>query len=141
MISDSLLKEISDYIALNDLKIELDNFIDKLIRLGFNIEKYGFKPNENIKKEEVKIIEKEIEKVVYVSNDEDIKMLKSLNDDLSKELTTVKLELQKKDKEFVEVNEKYHKIVKLIEDNSLNDDFYGEDDGIIKKLKNEIKRK
>jgi pyruvate formate-lyase activating enzyme-like uncharacterized protein len=43
MIKAKLLDEIKEYCNLNKIE-NLDNFVNKLLRNGFNVEKYGNKP-------------------------------------------------------------------------------------------------
>ncbi len=54
-----LKKEIDDYCKLNDIK-DVQEFVNKVLKDGFDIERYGLLDNN-----QPKIIEKEIEKIVY----------------------------------------------------------------------------
>ncbi len=87
-----LLKEINKYCELNNIE-DVDKFIENMVQQGFNIEKYGMGPIENL---EPKVIEKEVpvekiievvkevpvekivevEKEVYITDDEQVNELK-----------------------------------------------------------------
>ena len=43
MINDKLYQEIKEYCELNNIE-DIDKEINRLLRIGFNIEKYGVSP-------------------------------------------------------------------------------------------------
>lgn len=55
-IPQKLWNEISDFIEINNLQIDVNQFIIKTLIKAFNIEKYGIKPfdNKKINREEFK---------------------------------------------------------------------------------------
>lgn len=65
-IKDNLIKEIEEYCKANDL--DVDTVINKIVKRGFSIEKFGATPvnskPEIIEKEVEKIVEVEVEKIV-----------------------------------------------------------------------------
>lgn len=71
-IPDNLYNEIKEYCRLNDIS-GIDEFIQKMVKQGFNIEKYGTSPfnttkePEVIEKEVIKEVEKIVEKIVEVT--------------------------------------------------------------------------
>jgi hypothetical protein len=66
-ISNKLLKEIELYCKANEID-NLNSFIEKLIEIGFNIEKYGTKPTINNEKKEVVKEEPIVEEVKIIEN-------------------------------------------------------------------------
>lgn len=137
MVNEKFIKEIKEYIYLNDINISLESYINKLIEIGFNIEKYGFKPNYKETSKPV-IVEKVVEKEIYINDDSNIKEEYEILKNEHKEL---KIKLLKFDKENKIIENKYNNIIEIIESHTNENDFYGEEDGIIKRIKNEIKRK
>jgi hypothetical protein len=133
-------QNISNYIINNPAKWEADKFFKKCFQSGFNIEKYGFKPKMDQKIEPI-VIEKIVEKEIYINNDEDIQKIQKEKSELKEEIKELKIKLFEKDKEIVHTKDKLDNIINIIESNMEQVDFYGEDDDIIKKLINEIKRK
>jgi len=140
MIKDKLIKEIKEFFEINDMKIPFEDYINNMIEVGFNIEKYGLKPKMNQKIEPI-VIEKIVEKEIYVNNDEDVQKIQKEKSELKEEIKELKIKLFEKDKEIVHTKDKLDNIINIIESNMEQVDFYGEDDDIIKKLINEIKRK
>lgn len=69
MINEKLLKEITEYCNINNIK-DIKSKINELLRIGFNIEKYGDSPfyerptrveeTKEIKKEEVEKRENDV---------------------------------------------------------------------------------
>ncbi len=60
-INEKLLKEINSYCKLNNIE-DVDSLINKMLKVGFDIEKFG--PNlslnkPKVKKEEIKVVPKE----------------------------------------------------------------------------------
>ena len=47
---DKLKGEIEDYCVLNNIS-DVDGFINKCLLNGFNIERYGLSPSDNVKKQ------------------------------------------------------------------------------------------
>ncbi len=88
--------EIWDYCRVNNVT-NIDDFTTKLVKQGFTVEKFGATPqnNERIVEKIVEVpIEKVIEKEVYVTNDEEVKKLTDKVSELTKELESVKQELE-----------------------------------------------
>lgn len=57
MINNKLLKEIKEYCQLNEIE-DIDGLINRMLKQGFTIEKYGSLPKPSIKKEKSKNIPK-----------------------------------------------------------------------------------
>jgi hypothetical protein len=53
MINDKLYQEIKEYCELNNIE-DIDKEINRLLRIGFNIEKYGTSPFSFIPENKVK---------------------------------------------------------------------------------------
>ena len=53
MINDKLYQEIKEYCELNNIE-DIDKEINRLLRIGFNIEKYGTSPFSFIPEHKVK---------------------------------------------------------------------------------------
>ena len=70
MINEKLLKEITEYCNINNIK-DIKSKINELLRIGFNIEKYGDSPfyERPTRVEETK----EIKKEEVVKRDNDVK--------------------------------------------------------------------
>lgn len=101
-IPKELNNEIWDYCRINNIT-GIDDFIVRLIRQGFTIEKYGATPmtKQKIIEKIVEVpIEKIIEKKVYISDDAEVLKLTQKITELTDELTqvTLKLENEKKNK-------------------------------------------
>lgn len=70
-IDKDLFNEITTYCTLNEIK-DVKLFINKLIKDSFNIEKYGIQPQiDSMNKNKEVVVEKVIEKVVYINNNDD----------------------------------------------------------------------
>ncbi len=70
-IDKDLFNEITTYCILNEIK-DVELFINKLIKDSFNIEKYGIQPQiDSMNKNKEVVVEKVIEKVVYINNSDD----------------------------------------------------------------------
>jgi hypothetical protein len=64
MLNDKIIEEIKEYCQLNKID-DIDIFINKIVKQGFNVEKYGATPFTP----EPKIIEKIVEKIIEVPVD------------------------------------------------------------------------
>ena len=53
MINDKLYQEIKEYCELNNIE-DIDKEINRLLRIGFNIEKYGVSPFSFVQTEKMK---------------------------------------------------------------------------------------
>ena len=53
MINNKLLEEIKEYCELNNIE-DIDKEINRLLRIGFNIEKYGVSPFSFVQTEKMK---------------------------------------------------------------------------------------
>ena len=53
MINDKLYQEIKEYCELNNIE-DIDKEINRLLRIGFNIEKYGVSPFSFVQPEKMK---------------------------------------------------------------------------------------
>lgn len=63
-IPNNLLKEINSYCKVNKIN-DVDKFIIKMLKQGFNIEKYGIEPNKPITPEvpdKIKEVKEPVEK-------------------------------------------------------------------------------
>jgi predicted RNase H-like nuclease (RuvC/YqgF family) len=96
--------EIWEYCRLNDIP-NIDDFIQKMVVQGFNVEKFGATPfqkepeiKEVIKEVEIPVekivevikevpVEKIVEKEIYITDDEEVKNLSEKNSGLQQELT------------------------------------------------------
>jgi hypothetical protein len=80
MTENKLFEEIDEYCKLNDI-LDIETFKLKCMQVGFNIEKYGVSPKDNVnkehqqetkkepqKKEETKVVKK-TRKVKVIKND------------------------------------------------------------------------
>jgi vacuolar-type H+-ATPase subunit I/STV1 len=88
--------EIWDYCRTNGIT-NIDEFIIKLVKQGFTIEKYGATPQspEKIVEKIVEVpVERIVEKEIYITNDEEVKKLTDKVVELTNELETVKQELE-----------------------------------------------
>jgi hypothetical protein len=74
-IPKDLKNEIFDYCRENDIT-NIDNFLLRLLKQGFTIEKFGSTPVTKIKEKIVeKIVEVPVEKNVYLTDDAEISIL------------------------------------------------------------------
>jgi len=84
MIKPELVKEIEDYCKLND--INFADTLDKIIKRGFTIEKYGETPKNNIvtPKEVIKEVIREVpvEKIVEVIKEVPVEKIVTISDDV-----------------------------------------------------------
>jgi len=72
VLPNKLNNDIWDYCRLNSIT-DIDAFITKMVRDGFTIERYGYSPESNETPQVVeKEVIKEVEKIVEVSNDEEV---------------------------------------------------------------------
>ena len=101
-----LNNEIWDYCRVNNIT-SIDNFIVKLVKQGFTVEKFGATPattNEKIVEKIVEIpVEKIVEKEVYITDDNQVKELTEKISKLTNDLADVsnQLELEKKKKKDI----------------------------------------
>jgi len=71
-ISDELKKEIQEYCHVNNIT-NIDDFILKMLKQGFTIEKFGSTPMTKIQEKIIeKIVEVPIEKSVYITDNTEI---------------------------------------------------------------------
>ncbi len=108
MINQKLKDEIWNYCRLNDIT-NVDDFIERMVKQGYNIEKYGNAPIEpkvveKIIEKEVEVIkeipvdrivevEKEVIKEVYITDDDVVNGLQEKIKLLNKEILDLKSEL------------------------------------------------
>ena len=73
-IDDKLLSEITEYCKYNDIS-DIEKEVNKMLQKGFNIEKYGYSPFQNVvefkeeiplKQEKIKIEEEHVEELKKV---------------------------------------------------------------------------
>jgi ribosomal protein S13 len=83
--------EIWDYCRVNSIT-NIDDFIIKLVKQGFTVEKFGATPQVNERIVE-KIVEVPVEKEVYVSNDDEVN---KLTDKINQLIIELDLERKKK---------------------------------------------
>lgn len=92
-----LKDEIWDFCRVNNIP-NIDEFVIKLVKQGFTIEKYGATPETRVKEKIVeKIVEVPVEKIVekIVTNDEETKKLAIENDRLTQENSLLLLKIKK----------------------------------------------
>lgn len=112
-ISKDLKNEIFDYCRLNDIT-NIDNFMLKLMKQGFTIEKFGSTPVTKIEEKIVeKIIEVPVEKIVYLTDNSEISNLTEKINTLENNLT-----------EEINKNNQLADKIKSLEQNKKN--IYGE---------------
>jgi hypothetical protein len=134
-IKENILKEIKQYCGLNNID-DIDTFINKIILIGFNIEKYGSSPIQT-KTIQEKIVEKEVpvevikevivEKIITLDNNKELidrydKLLSEY------ELLKTKIDNQKTQKNpFPEPpTNRLKNIINWVSKNERNDDTWGE---------------
>lgn len=64
MIDEKLYKEIKEYCMFNNIE-NVEKEINRLLRIGFNYEKYGNSPfykKQNIEENDIEVVEKRVEK-------------------------------------------------------------------------------
>ena len=127
-IKIKLIKEISEYCEYNN--IDINDFVNKCIDIGFNVSKYGYSPIDNMKKEKNNIknkvennekesTRKEI-KESFLNKDETAKEKNIVNEDNGKHegeaarnteerKTGIKEEI-KRDEEAVEIKPKKRRV-------------------------------
>jgi len=149
-IPKKILEEIEGFCNLNEIA-DQDEFILSILKTGFNVEKYGNAPwQQEVEKivEVEKEVIKEIEKKIFVTDDEKVKELMEELDHLRDRITTKEQEIrinahnmkslntdiEDKKKEITNLNDKLRKVNKVLEEkkNSTNDsrgDIYGDDGG------------
>jgi hypothetical protein len=83
-IDKNILREVIEYCKINNID-NTNEFLNKLVRMGFNFEKYGSTPISNSEKIIEKIVEKEVVKEVPVEVIKEVvveKLVTTNNDDL-----------------------------------------------------------
>lgn len=104
-----LKKEIWDYCLANDIT-NIDEFIIKLTKQGFNSERYGNSPLDKTIEIKEKIIEVPKEVIVekFISNDEESKKLTDKINELEKQLQEKEIFIleQQKNIEKLKLNQK-----------------------------------
>lgn len=112
-IPKELKNEIFDYCRLNDIT-NIDNFMLKLMKQGFTIEKFGSTPVTKIEEKIIeKIVEVPIEKIVYLTDNSEISNLTEKINILENNLT-----------EEINKNNQLSDKIKSLEQNKKN--IYGE---------------
>ena len=132
-ISKEFKAEIWDYCRLNDIT-NVNDFMVKLLKQGFTIEKYGATPNVVEKKIEVpvekivekiveieKIVEVPIEKEIYLTDDSKVKELTEKLKKIESERDSYKKESEHFQKEWNDTLQKLE-----VEQKKNKRDFYGE---------------
>lgn len=114
-----LKKEIDDYCKLNDIK-DVQEFVSKVLKDGFDIERYGLLDNN-----QPKIIEKEIEKIVYRDIIKEVPVIEYVEKPIEvikevEKIVTIEKKLKGKNKEtikevLVEDKEKQKKLEATIQ--------------------------
>lgn len=64
MIDEKLYKEIKEYCILNNIE-NVEKEINRLLKIGFNYEKYGNSPfykKQNIEENDIEVVEERVEK-------------------------------------------------------------------------------
>ena len=145
MISKKLKDEIWEYCRLNDIP-NIDGFIEKMVRQGYSVEKYGTSPGEpSVEIREVeKIVEviKEVVKEVPVEVIKEVQVIKEVPVETIKEVTVEK-EVYVTDDKTINNLQKEH----VVEIDSLNRKIsdLGEEvlqlKGLTKRLKGDTTRK
>lgn len=94
ILPKTLYDEIWDYCRVNSIT-NIDEFILKLTKQGFTIEKFGATPETKEKiVEKIVEVDKIVEKEVYVSNNEEVTLLTNKINELTNELIVIKAELE-----------------------------------------------
>ena len=83
-----ILDEIWEYCRLNKIT-DVDGFINKMVKQGFTVEKYGATPSE-------RIVEKEVEKEVEVIKEVPVEVIKEVEKIVEKEVYITDDEASKK---------------------------------------------
>ena len=92
-----LKDEIWNYCRVNDIP-NIDDFMLKLLKQGFTIEKFGATPEtRTVEKIIEKIVEVPVEKIVekIITNDEETKKLAEENTKLVNEINELKIKIKK----------------------------------------------
>lgn len=112
-IPKDLKNEIFDYCRLNDIT-NIDNFMLKLMKQGFTVEKFGATPSTKIQEKIVeKIVEVPVEKIVYLTDNSEISTLTEKINSLENTLA-----------EQMDKNNQLSEKIKSLEQNKKN--IYGE---------------
>ena len=80
-------EEIVEYCRVNEIP-DISKFINKILLQGYTIEKFGVSPYKTTEVE--KIVEREVIKEVYITDDEEVKKLSELNSKLKLEVEKLK---------------------------------------------------
>jgi hypothetical protein len=86
-IEITVKEEIVEYCRVNEIP-DISKFINKILLQGYTIEKFGVSPYKTTEVE--KIVEKEVIKEVYITDDEEVKKLSELNSKLKLEVEKLK---------------------------------------------------
>jgi hypothetical protein len=126
-IPKELNNEIWDYCRANNIT-GIDDFIIKLVKQGFTVEKFGATPQTR-----EKIVEKIVEKTVEVPIEKIVEKIVEVpklieNDEMAEELRTKILETEDLTTKLNQANEKINSLTKEleIEKNKPKRDIYGE---------------
>jgi len=135
-IPKKIAKEIEDFCILNEIT-DQEQFIFSMLKTGFNVKKYGNAP-----------WKQEIEKKVFITDDEKMKELTEELDHLRDRITTKEQEIinnasnmkslnndiEDKKKEITNLSDKLKQLNKVLEEKKKSSpdtlgDIYGEDGG------------
>ncbi len=86
-IEITVKEEIVEYCRVNEIS-DISKFINKILLQGYTIEKFGVSPYKTTEVE--KIVEKEVIKEVYITDDEEVKKLSEFNNKLKLEIEQLK---------------------------------------------------
>jgi len=92
-LGKKLKDEVWDYCRVNDIT-NINEFMIKIFKSGFTSEKYGSQPGSGKVQIKEKVVEKIVEKEVFVTNDVEVKKLTDKIKSLDAELIKVKEELK-----------------------------------------------
>lgn len=120
MIQSKLLEEIEQYCKANNIE-DIEKFVNKMLRNGFNIEKYGEKPPwfDSKPKEEVKTIAEELIPVQELERPTGVSILSSM-DIIEEKPSEIEVEPEKE-----ETSKTYNINIKV--NNDKRPDLYDED--------------
>jgi hypothetical protein len=124
-IPKDLNNEIWDYCRVNNITA-IDDFIIKLVKQGFTVEKYGATP---VQKE--KIVEKIVEKTVEVPVEKIVEKLievpvQMVDDEMSSSLKENILLVEQLKSDIVSLNTEIDKLKKELQEEKNKKDIYGE---------------
>lgn len=124
-IPKDLNNEIWDYCRVNNITA-IDDFIIKLVKQGFTVEKYGATP---VQKE--KIVEKIVEKTVEVPVEKIVEKfievpVQMVDDEMSSSLKENILLVEQLKSDIVSLNTEIDKLKKELQEEKNKKDIYGE---------------